>query len=197
MTTIGLELALRSYAGVWDRHRWEDLPADGNTYEIIDGILYMTTAPSPEHQRIVRQIARVLLAQIDDIGHGETLWSPIGVFMPGCDPVQPDVLVVAATARDTIQARGVFGIPALLVEVLSPFNVTADTQIKRAAYARAGVPEYWIVRPESRDVLICTQPDPALSDYLQTSIAPADGELRSVTLPVQTSVAALFPDHRV
>jgi hypothetical protein len=38
MSTSGTpELALRSYTGVWDRTRWEDLPADGNTYEIIDG----------------------------------------------------------------------------------------------------------------------------------------------------------------
>ncbi|MDZ4720849.1 MAG: Uma2 family endonuclease [Roseiflexaceae bacterium] len=31
--------------------------------------------------------------------------------------------------------------------------------MKRGAYARAGVPEYWIVRPHTRNVLVCWQPE--------------------------------------
>jgi len=35
------------------------------------------------------------------------------------------------------------------------------------------VPEYWIVRPADRDVLVCSQPDAALGDYAQVQhIAP-------------------------
>src|SRR4051794_808899 len=40
------ELMLRSADATWDRARWEQLPDDGNRYEVIDGVLYMTTAPS-------------------------------------------------------------------------------------------------------------------------------------------------------
>jgi hypothetical protein len=44
------ELSLRSHDASWNRARWERLPADGNRYEVIDGILYLTTTPSFFHQ---------------------------------------------------------------------------------------------------------------------------------------------------
>ena len=64
------ELALRSHDAAWDRTRWEQLPEDGNRYEVIDGVLYMTTAPSYFHQWIIRQIVRILFTHIDDAGVG-------------------------------------------------------------------------------------------------------------------------------
>ena len=81
------EMAMRSHLPEWNCERWEQLPNDGNRYEVIDGVLYLTTAPSPFHQWVVRQVVRALFAQIDDTGTGITLTSPIGLFMPGCDPV--------------------------------------------------------------------------------------------------------------
>ena len=186
------ELALRSLDAGWDRARWERLPDDGHRYEVIDGVLYMSTAPSAFHQWIVRQIARALFQQVDDAGVGVTLWAPIGVFMPGCDPVQPDILVVRATDLDIIHDRRIFGAPALVVEVLSPTNPEQDTLTKRLAYARAGVIEYWIARPASRDVLVCAQPDATLGDYATTTLVPPDGDLCSPTLPVRAAVRDFF-----
>lgn len=185
-------LMLRSPDATWDLARWELLPDDGNRYEVIDGVLYMTTAPSSYHQYITKQIARLLLAQIDDLGHGETLWAPIGVIMPGCEPVQPDLVVVRAADREMFRDRRIRGIPALLVEILSPSNPDQDLDVKRKAYARAGLPEYWIVRPAEQDLLVYSQPDPALASYLQTDHVAPDGELRSRTLPVRGPIAPLF-----
>jgi Uma2 family endonuclease len=185
-------LAMRSLDATWNRARWEELPADGNRYEVIDGVLYMSTAPSPFHQWIVRQIFLALHQQIDNRGIGITLFSPIGLFMPGCDPVQPDIVVIRTADLDIIHHGKIEGIPALLIEVLSPSNAEQDTRIKRGAYARAGVPEYWIVRPASRDVLVCSQPDPAFGDYTQVDHVASDTELTSPTLPIQAKVAGFF-----
>ena len=42
------ELFLRSLHADWDEARWSTLAHDiGLRYEVIDGILYMSTAPSP------------------------------------------------------------------------------------------------------------------------------------------------------
>src|SRR5436853_4240876 len=188
ITATGIELALRSHEANWDRERWARLPDDGNRYEVIDGVLYMTTAPSPFHQWIIRQIVRVLFTHIDDAGAGLTLWAPIGLFMPSCDPVQPDILVIRADDLHIIHDRRISGIPALLVEVLSPSNSEQDTHTKSWAYARAGVPEYWIVRPASRDVLVCSRPDATLGDYTQTELVGPEGELVSPTLPIRAAV---------
>jgi Uma2 family endonuclease len=188
------ELHLRSLDATWDRARWESLPDDGNRYEVIDGVLYMSTAPSFFHQWIIRQLFLTLFAQIDDQGIGLTIWSPLGVFMPGCDPVQPDLLVILNSDLTIIRERRIEGIPALLVEILSPSNATADTEIKRKAYARAGVPEYWIIRPASRDALRYSQPDGTLGDYVESHLIASDAELVSATLPVRFALASIFAD---
>lgn len=186
------QLALRSLDAGWNRARWEDLPDDGNRYEVIGGVLYMSTAPSYFHQWIIRQLFLALYAQFDSLGIGQTIWSPIGVFMPGCDPVQPDVLVIRTEAYGMVHGRRVEGVPALLVEVLSPSNPEADTHIKRVAYARAGVPEYWIIRPAARDAVVYSRTDAALGDYARSQPVEADGALVSPTLPVRIAIADLF-----
>ncbi len=192
VTTTLPELALRSHDATWNYTRWEQLPEDGNRYEVIDGVLYMTTAPSNFHQWIVRQIVFTLFQQIDQRSVGVSLWAPIGLLMPGCDPVQPDILVIRAADLAMMHDRRIYGVPALLVEVLSPGNSEQDTEVKRGAYARAGVPEYWIVRPSTRDVLVCTRPDAALGDYAQTQLVDPDGELASPTLPIRANVTDFF-----
>jgi Uma2 family endonuclease len=192
LTTSIPALAMRSLAGGWDRARWEELPADGNRYEVIDGVLYMSTAPSTFHQWVSRQICRQLLTQIDDTGVGLTFWAPVGVFMPGCDPVQPDIVVVRTGEAGISRDRHIFGVPALLVEILSPSNANVDLDTKRKAYARAKVGEYWIVRPASRDLLVCSRPDALLGDYTETHLVPPDGELVSPTVPFRAAVAGFF-----
>ena len=186
------ELALRSHDATWDRARWETLPDDGNRYEVIGGVLYMSTAPSFFHQWIIRQIFLTLYTHIDTAGVGLTIWSPLGVFMPGCDPVQPDLLVIRHEDTGMIRDRRVEGVPALLVERLSPSNPDTDTDVKRKAYAHAGVPEYWIVRPASRDALVYTEPDATLGDFVRSQRVGPDAELVSPTLPIRAAVAAFF-----
>jgi Uma2 family endonuclease len=186
------ELVFRSLNANWNYARWSLIPEDGNRYEVINGVLYMTTAPSFFHQWIIRQICLALIEQIDRQGIGLTTWSPIGLLMPGCDPVQPDIVVVRTEDRGMIYDRRINGTPALIVEVLSPSNAEKDTDIKRAAYARAGLPEYWIIRPIERDLIICTIPDTIRGIYLQeTIIAPTD-TFSSATLPFNATIAEFF-----
>lgn len=51
---IAPELLLRSPDATWNAERWEQLGDDGNRYEVLDGVLYMSTAPSPAHQMVIR-----------------------------------------------------------------------------------------------------------------------------------------------
>jgi Uma2 family endonuclease len=186
------ELALRSLNATWNYARWEQLPDDGNRYEVIDGVLYMTTAPSNFHQWIVRRLDRFVGMPLEDQGLAYVFTAPIGVLMPGCDPVQPDFVVVRTTNAAIIRERRIRGVPDLIGEVLSPGNAEQDTKTKRGVYARAGVPEYWIVRPDTRDVLCCSQPDVVLGDYAQTRLVGSNAELVAATLPIRVVVAELF-----
>jgi Uma2 family endonuclease len=179
----------------WNYARWETLPDDGNRYEVIDGVLYVSTSPSAWHQRCVYRLMRHAAVPLEDTGVATSFTAPIGVLMPGADPVQPDFLLVCAERMPAIIADGrVRGVPDLIAEVLSPSHPELDTVIKRAAYARAGVPEYWIVRPASRDVLVCSRPDAEFGDFTEVRHFAGDDELVGATLPIQLSVAELFQD---
>ncbi len=193
MTTATPTLVLRSLDRGWNYARWErELPDDGNRYEVIDGVLYMTTSPSNFHQWIISRFLRYIGHPAEDAGLAYAFIAPIGVLMPGCDPVQPDFLLVRQDRASIIHDRRIYGVPDLIAEILSPSNPEQDTDIKRGVYARAGVPEYWIVRPATRDVLVCWQPDAALGDYAQVRLVTADAQLASPTLPLRVAVADLF-----
>jgi hypothetical protein len=49
-----------------------------------------------------------------------------------------------------------------------------------------------MVRPGSRDVLVCSQPDAALGDFVQSRLFAETDEFQSATLPVRLPVARLF-----
>jgi Uma2 family endonuclease len=189
------DVVLRSVDAAWTAADWAQLPHDdGNRYEIIDGVLYVSTAPSARHQRVIRKIVLACFAQIDAHDLGMTLWSPIGVFMPGAQPLQPDLLVIRKDDFDMIDDRRINGVPALVVEVLSPSNAEYEHEVKRAAYARAGVLEYWIVRPEEHDTLVHSQPEQGSGRYLQISRIAPDSDLVSPTLPFTAPIASFFTD---
>jgi Uma2 family endonuclease len=194
-TTTALEYVLHSLDASWCYDKWEQLPNDGNRYEVIDGVLYMSTAPSFWHQQVVGLLHEHVGIPLRRSGVALVAMAPIGLIMPGADPVQPDFMIIRSERRGIVAEDGrVRGVPDLIAEVLSPSHPELDTIVKRAAYARAGVPEYWIVRPETRDVLVYSEPDASLSDFTRVSRFVDDSELVSATLPIQIAVAALFSD---
>ncbi|MDX1992383.1 MAG: Uma2 family endonuclease [bacterium] len=136
--------------GQWTAADWETLPDDGNRYEIIDGVLYMSTAPSFFHQWIIRRLDHHVGFPAEQQGLGFAAVAPVGLFMPGAQPVQPDFVFVRMENRDIIRDRRIYGVPDLIVEVISPGSEVYDREDKLKAYAMAGVPEYGLVDPRSR-----------------------------------------------
>ncbi len=186
------EVLMQSADATWTYELWEQLPHEEYRYEIIDGVLYMSTAPSPDHQRTSSRIYLGLLDQIDRRGLGETFFAPLGLVIPGATPVQPDLVVVLIEDAGIISAKRIEGIPALVVEILSPSTVDYDLITKREIYARAGIPEYWAVRPVPRDMLVHSEPDTLTGQYGRVEHIPSDGELVSPTLPFRASLATFF-----
>jgi Uma2 family endonuclease len=119
------------------------LPEDGNTYEILEGVLYVTPSPSPMHQRVGKRLQRQLETYFEATGRGEVFDAPLDVILTKRDVVEPDLIVVANPAQ--ISGRAIEGPPLLLVEILSPNSIARDRIVKAARYAALGVPHYWIV----------------------------------------------------
>jgi len=127
-----------------------DLPADGKRYEILDGRIHVTPAPSPAHQRVCLGLARQLQDHFETRGLGLVFVAPLDVILAEHDIVEPDVVVAAEPAQ--VSQRGVEGAPVLVVEVLSPSTERTDRGTKSQRYAARGVEHFWVVDPEIRRV---------------------------------------------
>jgi Uma2 family endonuclease len=118
------------------------MPDDGNRYELIDGALIVTPAPSMRHQAAVV----TLVARLGPLcpSHLRLLVAPFDVELAPNTVVQPDVLIAA---RSQLTERDLKGPPILAVEVLSPNTRHVDLAFKRARYEAAGCQSYWVVDP--------------------------------------------------
>ena len=126
-------------------HEWtvEDLrhlPDDGLQYELADGVLLVSPAPRPAHQRAVARLLVALHAACPpDL---EVFVSPVDYQPTNRRSLQPDLLVVR---REDVGEHAVEAPLLLAVEVLSPTTRAKDLLVKRALYADSDVPAFWSV----------------------------------------------------
>ncbi len=136
--------------GEWTYEDYVRLPDNGFRYEVIRGELYMSPAPSINHQRTVAALFQHLNQFIMNHQSGECLFAPIDVNLPDLtSPVQPDVVFISKENAGIIQENTIEGIPDLVVEVLSPGTARYDRKTKFEVYAEAGISEYWLADPDS------------------------------------------------
>ncbi len=129
-------------------------PDDGNRYELMEGELFVSRAPSIPHQRIIHNLQMALGLYLAS--------NRLGVLIPGAglvlsnfDAVIPDLVFVAEERRNEIASGNrMTGAPDIAIEVLSPGveNTQRDFVHKRQLYGKHGVKEYWIVDPENQAV---------------------------------------------
>jgi hypothetical protein len=77
----------------WTVDDLEDLPDDGNRYEIIEGELFVTPAPSWTHQDAVLLLAEILRGYLERERVGHLVISPADVRFSRTRSVQPDLFV--------------------------------------------------------------------------------------------------------
>jgi len=178
--------------GEWTYEDYLNLPTDGWQYEIIHGRLSMVPASSPIHQSIVGELLTVLKVFLRQHPLGKVFPAPTDVLVPGkAEPVQPDLVFVAAERLDIITLRAIEGVPDMVVEVLSPSNWLDDRRTKFALYAEMGVREYWIVDPDERTVEVFSLQE---GRYALIGRLGPDETLRSDLLPgFEVAVVDLFP----
>lgn len=134
----------------WTAEMVRALPDDGNRYEVLDGELFVTPAPSWAHQAVLAWFFLPLATYVQRHSLGWARWSPADMAFGRLRLVQPDLFVVPSRAegepRDWSEVRSLL----LALEVLSPSTAFADRNRKREIYQQQGVGEYWIVDPDAR-----------------------------------------------
>jgi len=141
-----------SRQGHWTYKSYAALPDDGKRYEIVDGVLYMSPSPSAPHQRIAGRFYYYLLTYVEFIGTGLVFQAPLDVQLTPDRVFQPDVFVLLNSSLDKYTETCIIGAPDLVIEVASPSTAIFDRHDKLQAYAKSGVPEYWIAEPGTKTV---------------------------------------------
>lgn len=133
------------------------LPDDGNKYELIEGEIYMSRAPSLAHQIAIQNMLMAIGSYL--------LRNPIGIVVPGpgvifdqYNGVIPDIVYISHERRAEVASGDrLTGAPDLAIEVTSPGaeNEKRDRKLKRRLYGRFRVKEYWITDPVAESVEVC------------------------------------------
>ncbi|HEV3358914.1 MAG TPA: Uma2 family endonuclease [Pseudonocardiaceae bacterium] len=119
----------------------QDMPDDGNRYELMDGELYKSPPGTTRHQQIVVQLGVRLEATRPP---GMAVLPALAVVLNADTEVQPDLL---AAPVEAFTKQNLPGPPSLAVEVLSPDSLVIDLSRKKEVYQRFGVPSYWVIDP--------------------------------------------------
>ncbi len=126
----------------------EALP-EGYGYEIVDGMLLVSPAPSGNHQVLLGELhVQLHLACPGDLVVVE---SPFDYKPDPEATFQPDLL--GARRVDVVDRKRLERTPLLVVEIRSGRGLK-DRTLKRVAYEEAGVPSYWLADPDEPSLTV-------------------------------------------
>lgn len=135
----------------WTVAQLQAIPEDGNRYEIIDGVLYVTPPPRLPHQIVLGRLHVQLGAYADSLDF-DVLESPADIVFASDTLVQPDLFVFPRVGGKTVAHYNNIEQLTLVVEVLSKSTARRDRTVKRRLYQAQRIPEYWIVDIAARCV---------------------------------------------
>lgn len=141
--------------------------------EYFDGEVVCLASPSVEHQRVLLNIA----AEFRNYFKGkscEVFISPLDVWLKNEERtakvrVQPDLMVICD--KTGLKENEYTGLPALIVEIISPSNQSHDRIKKYNTYMDFGVKEYWMVNPKLKTIEVYVLED---DEYKQAAIYKGD-----------------------
>ncbi len=126
--------------------------------EYSDGLVEFLPMPTVLHQRIVAILYGALFSFVTAGRIGEVLFAPLRVQLWPGKFREPD-LVFMRTENATRIRPDFWSGADLVMEVVSDDDRRRDLEIKRAEYAKAGIPEYWIVDPQLGRITVLATED--------------------------------------
>jgi Uma2 family endonuclease len=129
---------------------------DPGRVELIDGYMVTKMAKNPVHSFATKEVLKALDGLLRP---GWTSRKEEPVRIPTYDEPEPDVAIVRGSDADYRHRIPGVGDAVLLVEV-SDSTLSQDRGKKLSAYARDGIPVYWIVNLVDRQVEVYSGPGP-------------------------------------
>jgi Uma2 family endonuclease len=147
------EINLGALQGLWSDEQYLRLTQQTNRLlELTDGVIEVLPMPTRKHQAISRFLFLALLAFLQPRG-GTVFYAPLRLQIRPGKFREPDLL--ALLDKDDRRNQNPFWLGAdLVMEIVSPDDPGRDFEVKRADYAEAAIPEYWIIDPESSTITV-------------------------------------------
>ena len=122
-------------------------------YEIIGGEKFMAPSASPYHNNVMGRLYNSISTYLYHNKCGYAFTDNLDVHLPDGNLFKPDLIVVKKENAAIINwQRGIYGVPDMVVEVLSNSTRKNDLTVKKDVYEKNGVKEYWIVDPRAKTV---------------------------------------------
>jgi Uma2 family endonuclease len=134
----------------WTADDLLDMPDDGQRYEVIDGELFVTPAPSWDHQAALGTLYIRLAEYPARERIGYVFFSPADIRFSPRRAVQPDLFVVPLIDGRRPREFGEMKHLLLAVEASSSSTARLDRVKKRLLCREEGVEEFWIVDLDAR-----------------------------------------------
>jgi Uma2 family endonuclease len=182
-------LDLSGLQGLWTEEQYLKLTdTTRRLIEFNDGDIEVLPMPTDKHQVLLEFLFLALRAFVTQSG-GKVLFAPLRMQVREGKYREPDLLVLR-DARDARRQNRYWLGADLVVEIISPDDPERDTRLKRADYAEAGIPEYWLVDPAAETVTVLQL---AEGSYIEHGIFGRGATATSVLLKgFAVDVAALF-----
>jgi Uma2 family endonuclease len=159
-----LILDLGTLQGLWTAAQYLKLTDQTNRLiEFADGYFEVLPMPTRRHQVILAFLYELFVAFIRPRG-GKVLFAPLRVQVREGKYREPDLLLLL-DANDPRNQNAFWLGADLVVEIVSPDDPERDTKLKRADYAEAGIPEYWIVDPADETITVLTLDGDAYAEH--------------------------------
>ena len=140
--------------GHWTEEEYLALDTN-HLIEFSHGRMEVLPLPTFSHQRLVAFLYRLLLGFVEDRGLGVVMFAPLRIQLGQGKFREPDIVFMAAEHADRLGEQFWRGAD-LVMEIVSPHDPERDKVTKRREYARAGIPEYWIVDPTDSSITVLT-----------------------------------------
>ena len=156
--------------------------------EFTDGRIEELPVPTFTHQAVLLFLYRLFHDYLRPRG-GVAMVSGLRMRIREGKFREPDLLVLRERSDPRNQDRYWLGAD-LVAEVVSPDDPDRDLVEKRADYAEAGIPEYWIVDPRDETITVLALDGEA---YVEAGARARDSQARSRLLDGFTAdVSAVF-----
>ena len=159
--------------------------------EILDGeVFLMSPSPGVNHNIVASNITMIFKTYLKG-KKCKVFQDNIDLHLSEKDVFIPDMMVVCNL--DIIKKNGIYGVPSLVVEILSPSTSKNDKGYKKEVYEKYGVKEYWIINTEdfSIDVNILKEGKYKLDNVYYSDKELSEEEKENIETEIKCS---LFED---